>query len=208
MMDRELLRLYFICGSEDAKGEPLETIREALEGGVTIFQLREKGTHPLEGEALIRFASDIKAICKEHDVPFIVNDDWKLAEAVDADGIHLGQDDMAVSDLPEYFDDKIIGLSVRDAAELEVSSLEKVDYVGTGPVFTTPSKADAGAAIGIEGLVEMRRLIGDTPMVAIGGINETNYKACLDSGADGISLISAIAWAEDVKGAASGFLDG
>ena len=151
MMDRELLRLYFICGSEDAKGDVIQTIREALEGGVTMFQLREKGVHPLEGEALVHFASDIKKVCREYGVPFIVNDDWKLAEAVGADGIHLGQDDMAVSDLPEYFDDKIIGLSVKDAAELEVSNLEKVDYIGTGPVFTTPSKADAGTAIGVEG---------------------------------------------------------
>nr|WP_156956161.1 thiamine phosphate synthase [Salinicoccus luteus] len=207
-MDRELLRLYFICGSEDAKGDAVETIREALEGGVTMFQLREKGIHPLEGEALVQFASEIKKLCREYGVPFIVNDDWKLAEAVDADGIHLGQDDMAVADLPEYFDDKIIGLSVRDAAELEVSSLENVDYIGTGPVFSTPSKADAGTAIGVEGLVEMRRMIGDMPMVAIGGIDLTNYKSCMDSGADGISLISAIAWAEDIKGVISEFLDG
>ena len=206
-MDRELLRLYFICGSEDAGGDAVQTIREALEGGATMFQLREKGQHPLEGDALVRFASDIKRVCKEYDVPFIVNDDWKLAEMVKADGIHLGQDDMAVSDLPGYFDDKIIGLSVRDRNELEVSNLEKVDYIGTGPVFTTSSKADAGTAIGVEGLVEMRRLIGDMPMVAIGGIDDKNYKSCLDSGADGISLISAIAWAEDVGAAASRFLE-
>ncbi len=205
-MDRNILRLYFICGSNDVAGEPLHVIEEALKHGVTMFQLREKGAGALEGEALFKFAMDIKRICRQYNVPYIINDDTMLAERVEADGIHLGQDDLDVSSLPPYFDDKIIGLSVGNKKELDDSNMDRVDYIGTGPVFLTSSKDDAGEVIGPEGLKIMRGLIGELPMVAIGGITEENYRECLNHGADGVSLISAIAGAEDVKKAVKSFL--
>lgn len=205
-MDRSRLRLYFICGSNNVEGNPLLVIEAALKNGVTLFQLREKGEYALEGEALFDFASDIKVLCRKYNVPFIINDEPELAENVGADGIHLGQDDLDSSLLSPYFDDKIIGLSVADSRELEQSDLGKVDYIGTGPVFTTPSKDDAGEVIGIHGLEEMRNLTGDMPMVAIGGITPENYQECLEHGADGVSLISAIAGAQDVGRAVKRFL--
>lgn len=205
-MDRNMLRLYFICGSNNVKEKPLEIIEAALKSGVTMFQLREKGDDSLKGEALLNFASDIKGLCQKYNVPFIINDEPELAEKVGADGIHLGQDDLDISLLSSYFDDKIIGLSVADKAELNKSNMENVDYIGTGPVFFTPSKSDAGEAIGIESLKEMRNLTGDLPMVAIGGITHENYHECLENGADGISLISAIAGADDVGKAVGKFL--
>ena len=205
-MDRDALRLYFICGSRNAGDRPLHVIEESLKHGVTMFQLREKGANALAGEELFNFALDIKKLCRKYDVPFIINDEPDLAEKVGADGIHLGQDDMDIALLPPYFDDKIIGLSVRDRSELGQSDISKVDYIGTGPVFATGSKDDAGEAIGVEGLENMRRMIGTLPMVAIGGITRANYRECLDYGADGVSLISGIAAAKDTKRAVEGFL--
>jgi len=205
-MDRNALRLYFICGSRNAGDRPLQVIEEALKHGVTMFQLREKGTDALVGAELFNFALDIKKLCRKYGVPFIINDAPDLAEKVGADGIHLGQDDMDTALLPSYFDDKIIGLSVRDRGELEQSDISKVDYIGTGPVFATGSKDDAGEAIGVEGLETMRELIGRLPMVAIGGITRENYRECLEYGADGVSLISAIAAEEDTKRAVEGLL--
>ncbi|WP_411842621.1 thiamine phosphate synthase [Salinicoccus sp. HZC-1] len=205
-MDRSRLRLYFICGSNNVEGDPLQVIEEALRSGVTMFQLREKGTNSLKGEELFKFASEVKGLCHKYGVPFIINDAPELAQRVGADGIHLGQDDLDVSLLPSYFDDKIIGLSVANQKELENSNMGKADYVGTGPVFSTLSKNDAGEAIGVEGLQEMRGLIGEMPMVAIGGITQENYQICLESGADGVSLISAIAGAGDVENAVQNFL--
>ena len=121
-----------------------------------------------------------------------------LAEAAEADGIHIGQDDMDPDMLPAYFNDKIIGLSVGNLTELKSSSLSRVAYLGIGPVFSTLSKEDAGEAIGIEGL---RKLVNHTklPTAAIGGITEENYKRCLDSGADGICVISAITGADNIE---------
>lgn len=206
MMKREALRLYFICGSNNVQGDPLEVIESALAHGVTMFQLREKGNDALKDESLIDFATEIGLLCRKYSVPFIVNDDAALAEAVGADGIHLGQDDQQITSLSSYFDDKIIGLSVRDQTELEQSDLSNVDYIGTGPVFPTHSKDDAGSTIGVEGIEEMRRRIGNLPMVAIGGINSENFRSCLENGADGVSLISAIAEAEDVGRTVEEFL--
>lgn len=205
-MKREALRLYFICGSNNVQGDPLEVIESALAHGVTMFQLREKGNDALKDESLIDFATEIGLLCRKYSVPFIVNDDAALAEAVGADGIHLGQDDQQITSLSSYFDDKIIGLSVRDQTELEQSDLSNVDYIGTGPVFPTHSKDDAGSTIGVEGIEEMRRRIGNLPMVAIGGINSENFRSCLENGADGVSLISAIAEAEDVGRTVEEFL--
>ncbi|WP_237604674.1 thiamine phosphate synthase [Salinicoccus sp. ID82-1] len=205
-LKREDLRLYFICGSSNVEGDTLKVIEEALESGVTMFQLREKGQDALEGKALVNFAETIRSLCRKYNVPFIVNDDARLAERVGADGIHLGKDDQTVTSLSPYFDDKIIGLSVRDRYELDRSELSAVDYIGTGPVFPTHSKDDAGSTIGVEGLAEMRSRIKELPMVAIGGINTENFRSCLRNGADGVSFISAIAEAEDVGQAVRGFL--
>lgn len=206
-MNKMDLRLYFIYGS--AQGDAaasLDVIRQALEGGVTMFQLREKGPGALEGRSLLDFASSVKSLTSEYGIPFIVNDDADLAMEVDADGIHIGQDDIKPADLPRWFDRKIIGLSVGSPEELALSDLRNVDYIGTGPVFPTQSKDDAGAAIGTAGLRRMREDIGRMPMVAIGGITHANYKACLEAGADGIAVISAISGAGDVTRAAHGFL--
>lgn len=206
-MDKNLLRLYFICGTENVEGNrPIDVIEEALASGVTMFQLREKGPDALSGDDLFAFASELKQLCDKYRVPFIINDDVNLAEKVGADGVHLGQNDQEASTLTPYFDDKIVGLSVGDEAEFNRSSIHNADYIGTGPVFSTPSKDDAGDAVGSRGLTAMRERIGNLPMVAVGGITSDNYKICLESGADGVSVISAIAGAENVKQAVNMFI--
>lgn len=197
-MDNSLkkqLKIYFITSSKDG----LAPIEEALKGGITMFQLREKGDHALYGDELLKFAMEVRRLTKKYHVPFIINDDVNLAMKVDADGIHIGQNDMKPEELPPFFDKKIVGLSIADKYELKNSNLTNVDYIGTGPVFITQSKDDAGKAINPGGLRMMREEIEDFPMVAIGGITHDNYKECLNNGADGVAVISAIAHAEDIK---------
>ena len=207
-MNKTDLRLYFIYGSNNGDTTTsLSIIDQALQCGITLFQLREKGQGALTGEALRDFALSVQKLTTRYEVPFIINDDVELALALKADGIHIGQDDMDPDRLPAYFDDKIVGLSVRDEAELAVSSLDNVSYIGTGPVFPTGSKDDAGAAIGVSGLKLMRQKIGTLPMVAIGGITESNYTDCITEGADGIAVISAIAGADNIAHAVRNFLN-
>lgn len=202
------LRLYFIYGSHngDIKSS-LHIIEQALKSGITLFQLREKGTDALTGKKLQDFALSVRELTAGYNVPFIINDNVDLAMAVHADGIHLGQDDMKPDELPDYFDDRIVGLSVRDETELDASTLDNVDYIGTGAVFPTSSKDDAGEATGVSGLKLMREKIGNLPMVAIGGITLNNYNQCLENGADGIAVISSISEAEDIGQAVHKFLD-
>lgn len=196
-MNKEILRLYLIASSSSFKN-PLQDLKTAFKSGVTCFQLREKGTAIKTGEDLKDFALEIKALCKKYDVAFIINDDVKLAEEIEADGIHIGQDDMEPAMLPAYFNDKIIGLSVGNVSELESSSLQKVSYLGIGPVFSTLSKDDAGAAIGTDGLKQVANRT-ELPTAAIGGITEENYKSCLENGADGICVISAITQSDNIE---------
>lgn len=207
-MNKADLRLYFIYGSNSGEtNTSLSIIEQALQSGITLFQLREKGQGALTGEALKDFALSVQELTARYNVPFIINDDVELALAVKADGIHIGQDDMDPDSLPAYFDDKLVGLSVRDETELAASSLDNVSYIGTGPVFPTGSKDDAGDAIGVSGLKLMRQKIGQLPMVAIGGITESNYTDCISNGADGISVISAIAESDDIDHTVRNFLD-
>lgn len=207
-MIKDDLRLYFIYGSHngDIKSS-LHIIEQALKSGITLFQLREKGTDVLTGKKLQDFALSVRELTAGYNVPFIINDNVDLAMAVHADGIHLGQDDMKPDELPDYFDDRIVGLSVRDETELDASTLDNVDYIGTGAVFPTSSKDDAGEATGVSGLKLMREKIGNLPMVAIGGITLNNYNQCLENGADGIAVISSISEAEDIGQAVRKFLD-
>jgi thiamine-phosphate pyrophosphorylase len=199
---KEQLKIYFISSSKNG----IQPIEAAFKSGVTLFQLREKGEQALSGEALLQFALEIRQLTQKYKIPFIVNDDVNLAMAADVDGIHIGQDDIKPKDLPPFFDDKIVGLSVANSKELAISNLENVDYIGTGPVFPTQSKNDAGEAIHPEGLREMRQEISDFPMVAIGGITPDNYQKCLENGADGVAVISAIADAEDINFAVKQFM--
>ncbi|VLN52991.1 thiamine-phosphate pyrophosphorylase [Streptococcus pneumoniae] len=203
MFHKELLKLYFICGTTTCQGKNLYTVvEEALKGGITLFQFREKGEGALEGLEKLELAIQIKELCKKYNVPFIVNDDIDLAMEIDADGVHVGQDDIGVDEIRKLMPDKIIGLSIRNEEEFQQSKVEYVDYVdyvGVGPVFDTQSKDDAGGAIGYEGVKLMRKLLPQMPLVAIGGIQTKHIKDIMKTNVDGVSIISAISYAKNIE---------
>ena len=200
MFNKELLKLYFICGTTTCLGKDLYTVVEdALKGGITLFQFREKGEGALEGSEKVELAIKLQDLCKKYNVPFIVNDDIELALEIDADGVHVGQDDLGVDEIRKLMPNKIIGLSIGNEEELKQSKVEYVDYVGVGPVYVTQSKDDAGGAIGYEGLELMRRLLPQMPLVAIGGIQTQHIKDIMKTDVDGISIISAIAYSDNIE---------
>ena len=200
MFNKELLKLYFICGTTTCLGKDLYTVVEdALKGGITLFQFREKGKGALEGKEKLELAIKLKNLCKKYNVPFIVNDDIELALKIDADGIHVGQDDLGVDEIRKLMPDKIIGLSIGNEEELKQSKVEYVDYVGVGPVYVTQSKDDAGGAIGYEGLELMRKLLPQMPLVAIGGIQTQHIKDVMKTNVDGVSIISAISYSDNIE---------
>ena len=200
MFNKELLKLYFICGTTTCLGKDLYTVVEdALKGGITLFQFREKGKGALEGKEKLELAIKLKNLCKKYNVPFIVNDDIELALEIDADGVHVGQDDLGVDEIRKLMPNKIIGLSIGNEEELKQSKVEYVDYVGVGPVYVTQSKDDAGGAIGYEGLELMRRLLPQMPLVAIGGIQTQHIKDVMKTNVDGVSIISAISYSDNIE---------
>ena len=200
MFHKDLLKLYFICGTTTCQGKDLYTVvEEALKGGITLFQFREKGEGGLEGKEKVALARKIQELCKKYQVPFIVNDDIELALEIDADGVHVGQDDLGVDEIRKLMPNKIIGLSIRNQEEFKQSKVEYVDYVGVGPVFLTQSKDDAGGAIGYEGLEIMRKLLPEMPLVAIGGIETHHIKDIMKTNVDGVSIISAISYSKNVE---------
>ena len=202
------LKVYFICGTQDIpEGKSLEqVVTQALESGVTMFQFREKGSKVSQDKKIEQLALKLKELCHNYQVPFIVNDNVALALKVQADGIHVGQDDAKLEDFFEQFHDKIIGLSVSNLDELKRSDLTHVDYIGVGPIYQTPSKSDASTPVGPEMILTLRKEIGDFPIVAIGGVTENNAQAVVDAGADGISVISAIARSQNIDSTVNKFL--
>lgn len=200
-MNKNVLRKYFIMGSQDCPKDrtPEATLREAIQGGITIYQFREKGRGSLQGEEKIALGKALRAICKEANIPFIINNDIELMDVLQADGIHVGQSDEPVKKIREKYPHKWIGLSISNMEQYEKSSLAYIDYIGAGPVFSTTSKSDALQPVGIEWIQTLRKLTPHIPIVGIGGISPDNALHVLHAGADGVSVISAITKAENIQ---------
>lgn len=180
-------------GSTNAE-KPLSVLEAALQGGITCFQLREKGTEALVGNEKKVFAQSCQRLCALYGVPFIVNDDVDLAIEIDADGIHIGQDDAEARFVRERIGPgKVLGVSVHTIEETEAAISAGADYVGMGPVYPTISKADAKPVAGTAMIEEVTKLYPDLPIVGIGGITALNAEPVFQAGASGISVISAIA---------------
>jgi thiamine-phosphate pyrophosphorylase len=199
---RDSLKVYFIMGSPNCKENPAQVLKEAIEGGITLFQFREKGTGALTGDKKLELAKELQQICEEHQIPFIVNDDIDLAIALNADGVHIGQEDELVEDVRKKIGDKMIGVSVHSYEEAMVALAGGADYFGIGPVFPTKTKEDAKPSNGTKLIEELRERELSIPIVGIGGITAENAGTVIQAGADGVSVITAISRAPSVKDAA------
>lgn len=199
-MHRKDLSLYLVTDRPLSLGRPIEeVVRAAVEGGVTMVQLREKDCPTGEFVALARA---LKEALAPYGVPLIINDRVDVALAVDAEGLHIGQSDMSYEDARRLLGpDKIIGLSVENFDDLEVANTLGVDYVGISPVYGTPTKSDTSAPFGLEGL---RRAVEMSihPTVAIGGMNASTIGEVVEAGVDGVAVVSAICSAPSPKAAA------
>lgn|SRR5690625_1240890 len=198
---RKKLRKYFIMGSQNCNRDPVKILKEAAEAGITAFQYREKGAGALIGDEKIELGLRLREICSQNDILFIVNDDIELVSSLDADGIHVGQDDLSVEVIRELLPDKIIGLSISNTHELAQSPISFINYIGAGPVFSTSTKVDAKSPVGTKWINTLKKKVPDLPIVGIGGINTENSSSVMKAGADGVSVISAITESENIKDA-------
>ena len=194
--DKRYMRLYAVTDRAWTGEQTLyEQVEAALKGGVTCVQLREK---ELDETAFLQEAKDICALCHRYGVPFIVNDNVDVAIACQADGIHVGQEDMAAGEVRRRVGDAmLLGVSVHTVEEARRAVRNGADYLGLGAVFPTSTKTDVDQMTN-----ETLRAICDAvdvPVVAIGGINRGNLLKLSGSGVDGVALVSAIFSAEDIE---------
>jgi thiamine-phosphate pyrophosphorylase len=203
------LRLNAIVDPERSGGHNLaELARLCAEGGATLVQLRDKLS---ETRAMVEEARAIRKALAPFSVPLVINDRVDVALAAGAEGVHLGQDDMAVEDARRLLGpNAIIGLSVKNVSEAEAAPVALIDYVGSGGVYVTLSKQQKNAPIGPEGLAQIIGVLRsraqkekkELAVCGIAGIDASNAAAVIGAGADGVAVISALSLASDPTGAA------
>lgn len=198
-MDRETLALYAITDSRLAKEQSFyEQIEDALKGGVTLLQLREKN---MGEEDLLKEALEVQKICKKYRVPLIINDDVELAKSINADGVHVGQSDLDAGTARTILGpDKIIGVTAKTVEQARAAQRAGADYLGSGAIFGTGTKPDA-KPMTMELLREIVNAV-DIPVVAIGGIDSSNAYKLAKTGIAGIAVVNGIFGKSDCCAAA------
>ena len=198
--DRKDLLLYVVTDRSWLGEKTLaQQTEEALRGGVTFVQIREK---QLDRQHFLEEAEELKTLCARYKVPFVINDDVDLALQVGADGVHVGQSDMEAGDVRKKLGpDKIIGVSARTVEQALLAEKHGADYLGVGAVFPTSSKKDA-SEVSFQTLKEICEAV-DIPVIAIGGITKENVAELAGSGICGVAVISAIFAQPDVRKAAA-----
>ncbi|VXB13626.1 Thiamine-phosphate synthase [Enhydrobacter sp. AX1] len=202
MHNRADYRLYLVTDRNCLQQQTLEqAVEQAILGGVTLVQLREKA---IASKAFYERALRIKAICHHYNVPLLINDRVDIALAVEADGVHIGQSDLPCGVVRQILGkDKIIGVSARTAQQAIQAQADGADYLGVGAMFATSTKQDA-KTVSVETLNDIRQSVS-IPIVAIGGINHTTLPAlqqalqAADTSIDGVAVVSAILGQKDVK---------
>ncbi|MGC4376771.1 thiamine phosphate synthase [Fictibacillus sp. Mic-4] len=203
----DVLKLYFVMGSNNCESDPVVVLEEALKGGITCFQYREKGAQAKIGREKIELARRLQQLCREHEVPFIVNDEIELMKELDADGLHIGQEDGDVEKIRRQIPGKILGVSAHNVKEAEDAIRQGADYLGVGPVYPTITKKDTRPVMGTTIIRQLREKGITVPTVGIGGIQIGKARPVIEAGANGIAVISSISMADSPIEAARRLLD-
>ncbi|UCF95549.1 MAG: thiamine phosphate synthase [Desulfobacterales bacterium] len=199
-MQRVDYSVYLVTDRDLSRGRTtLEIVQAAARGGATCVQLREKKCSTRE---FIEQAISVKDFLHAQGIALIINDRVDVAQAVNADGVHLGQTDMPLATAQAILrDSMIIGISAESLADAVQAEKGGADYIGVSPIFDTPTKTDTAPPLGLEGLREIRRAVR-IPLVGIGGLNQKNAADVIRNGADGVAVVSAIVAADDPEAAA------
>lgn len=179
---------------DDSFADPVGLAGEILDGGCRLLQLRSK---KMSTGLFLETARKIGKACRKRGATFIINDRVDIALAVDADGVHLGQDDLPLGEAKNIIGNKIIGISTHNLSEAQEAEKGGAHYIGFGPIFRTKTKPDAHAAQGLDTLVNIRGKVS-LPIVAIGGITAKSMKSAYLAGADAVAIFSDLAGAKNV----------
>lgn len=199
---RQQLKTYLVMGSTNCLADPAEVLEEAIRGGITMFQYREKGSGARQGSEQLALGWELRELCRTQGIPFIVNDDIELALALEADGVHIGQEDEPAADVRKRIGRLILGVSAHTVDEADRAIQDGADYLGLGPIYPTSTKLDARPVQGLELIRKLRQQGIAIPLVGIGGITPDNAGPVMAAGADGVAVVSAITQAANVREAA------
>lgn len=200
--DPSIYRVCLVTDRDLAKGRPLvDVVGAAVQGGVTMVQLREKNATTRE---FLEEARALKALLAPRGVPLVINDRVDIALAVDAEGIHVGQTDMPVEQVRALAPGRIVGLSITNATQMARGDTQLCDYLGVGPLYLQQTKPDASTPLGVEGFAKLRAMT-DKPVMAIGGLKADNSAPVIAAGANGLAIVSGIVSAADPRAAAAEF---
>jgi thiamine-phosphate pyrophosphorylase len=202
-MSSKIDGFYFITDSGLTEQGVSKDVEDAIQGGASVVQYREKSKtfHDMVAEA-----QELRKLCRDSEILFIINDNIELALAAQADGLHLGPHDMPLRDARLRFPDGIIGISCGNLADVKKAEEEGADYIAASPIFFTSTKNDIGHPLGLEGIAAFRKAT-DLPIAAIGGINLQNVRDVVLAGADSVCAISATVGTPDVEASVRLFVD-
>jgi len=196
--------LYAIIDTQACRpsfADPLRLAEEVLDGGCAVLQLRSKD---LDDAAYVALAAPMAELCRRAGVPFIVNDRVHLVRSIRADGVHLGQSDMAPDKARQLVGQVLLGVSTHSVAQAKVAAEQGVDWVAFGPINPTRTKADAEPAVGLPALQTLCSAIA-SPVIAIGGLDLESARQAIDAGASMVALISALAQSVDPRSTTAQF---
>ena len=189
-MSFQLPKVYPITDKTLSRISHYEQVARLIDGGATLIQLRDKESSP---KAFLKEAESALEIARRHNVKLIINDRVDIAMALEADGVHLGQSDLPVSTARRLLKPgSIIGISTHNRSQVEETLSLPIDYIAFGPIFATSTKTDHHPVVGLDKLTEAKRILGDIPLVAIGGIGADAVSEVLTAGADSVALVSAV----------------
>ncbi len=191
-------QLYVVTDRKLSMGRSiLETVEAAIKGGAGLIQYREKDLSDAEFKSA---AEKILSVCKFAEIPLIINDRIKIASQINADGVHIGQDDNSIQQVREFNSDLVIGVSTHDVLEAEIAIKQGADYINIGPVFPTATKEVPMPPVGAA-MVKKITDFSSVPVTTMGGINKTNIQEVILAGADRCAVVSAAVSAEDITAA-------
>ncbi len=190
------LSLYLVTNQDILKQKSiLKAIKQAIKGGVSVVQLREK---ELDYKDFLRLAKKVKKLTDKHRIPLIINDNIKIAKKINASGVHIGQNDEGIKKARKILKNNIIGVSVQNKKRAKKAQKLGADYLGIGTIFATSTKKDTKKPIGLKKLKKIASSV-TIPKVAIGGINLKNTKSVMKCGVDGVAVVSAILASKNIK---------
>lgn len=188
-----------MMGSQDvpAGKEPTDILEQAVKAGITAFEFREMGEDQLFGTDKLSLATELRRICKQNNIPFIVNNDIEMLKLMNADGIHINQAYGDIRELRSQYPDKIIGLTMSSEEQEDGGQMALVDFIATGPIYQSLPHTEKEEPIGLDLTKQISATYPTVNVVAFGGINTTNAKEVMDAGASGVAVISAITEADE-----------